>query len=123
MAVLLIGATAALFFAVRQRSSAAMFVFGLLAGVATTIKPTALPLSVAQLTIALFVLRNAASRGSPVQGAGPFEMRYPATKALAGMAIGPLAALGFLLRQRSVGAFWAAMRWPWTQAAWLPAGT
>ncbi len=60
MAVLLIGATAALFLAVRQRSSAAMFVFGLLAGVATTIKPTALPLSVTTPTGgALFVLKCA----------------------------------------------------------------
>jgi hypothetical protein len=109
MAVLLIGATAALFLAVRKQSSAAIFVFGLLAGIATTIKPTALPLSVAQLAIALFVLRNAAGSAAPALRAGPVEMQYPAATALAGMAIGPLAALGFLLHQRAVGAFLAAM--------------
>jgi hypothetical protein len=109
MAVLLIGATAALFLAIRQRSSAAIFVFGLLAGIATTIKPTALPLSVAQLAIVLFVLRNAASRVAQAQEAGPVKLQYPAAMALAGMAIGPLIAFGFLLSQRSVGAFLAAM--------------
>ena len=108
MAVLLVAATAALFFAVRMRAWWGMAVFGLLAGVALTIKPTALPLSLAQLFIAIYVLRR---------GSGPMsqkrDMGHPILLAVlwavAGMVVGPVIALGFLLQQRAFGAFWAGL--------------
>ena len=98
MAVLLVASTALLMEAVRRRAAWAMFAFGLLAGVALTIKPTALPLSVAQLGIAWWVLGR--------EGRGPFKL---ALLAGIGMCFGPVVALGFLLREHAVGAFWAGL--------------
>lgn len=109
MAVLLVGSTAALFVAIRRRSSLAMLGFGVLAGVAMTIKPTALPLSIAQLVIALFVLRDASSHETAVREETSAALQFPAMVALAGLAVGPLAALAFLLRQGTVAAFWTGM--------------
>jgi len=101
MAVALVASTALLAVAVRRGSAIAMAGFGLLAGVALTIKPTALPLSVAQLGIAVFVLR----RRRPQERA----MRLPLLWAGAGMAVAPLIAGIFLVREGAVGAFWRSL--------------
>ena len=96
MAVLLVAATAALALAIRNRSTAAMAVFGLLAGIALTIKPTAIPLSAAQLLIALYALRKCElPLAKPIIAAALATLIFPAT------------ALAFLLREDSVAAFWA----------------
>jgi hypothetical protein len=98
MAVLLVLSTAALFWAIERRSGAWMLVFGLLAGTALTIKPTTLPLSLAQLAIAVSVLRKP----------GPM-LQKPLVWAGAGMLLGPAVALIFLLQQHAVRAFWAGL--------------
>jgi hypothetical protein len=99
MAVLLVAATAAIAVAVRNRSAAAMAAFGLLSGIDLTIKPTAIPLSVAQLLIALYVLR---------------QRETPVTKPLAAATLAafaaPAVAVAFLFQQHAVGAFWANLR-------------
>jgi hypothetical protein len=94
MAVLLVLSTAALFLAIERRSAAWLVGFGVLAGAALTIKPTTLPLSLAQLAIAAWVLRK---RSTAVWAGG-------------GMLVGPLAALGFLVQEHAVAAFWAGLR-------------
>ena len=96
MAVLLVAGTAALALAVRRRSTAAMAAFGLLAGLALSIKPTAIPLSLAQLIIAFYVLRK---RKVP--------LAKPLTAAITGVLIAPMIALAFLIQQQAVAAFWA----------------
>ena len=96
MAVLLVAGTAALALAVRHRSTAAMAGFGLLSGLALSIKPTAIPLSLAQLFIAVYVLRK---RGTPVA--------KPIAAAVLGVCIAPAIALVFLIQQQAVAAFWA----------------
>lgn len=95
MAVLLVAATAALVLAIRHRSTAAMAAFGLLAGITLTIKPTAIPLSVAQGVIALYTLRK---RGVP--------LARPIIAAKLAALIFPAIALAFLIRQDAVAAFW-----------------
>ena len=95
MAVLLLGATAFLFVALRVKdrrpSLWAWFGFGLLSGMAWTIKPTALPLTCAQAALAWWVLRPGNRKGLLM--------------ALAGMPLGPLGALIFLMREHAVMAF------------------
>jgi hypothetical protein len=111
MAVLLVGATACLMAAVRRwqedehgghggftEGHRGFVGFGLLAGMALTIKPTALPLSLAQLGIAWWVLRRGTLTSSKLS-----------LLAVAGMLFGPAVALGFLLREHAVGAFWAGL--------------
>ena len=98
MGVLLVAATAALALAVRHRSTGAMAVFGLLAGVVLTIKPTAIPLSVAQAIIAIYVFRK---RGFPL--VKPILAAAIATLTL------PAIALAFLVREGAVAAFWATL--------------
>ena len=99
MAVLLVAATAAITLAVRYRSIAAWTSFGLLAGIVLTIKPTAIPLSVAQAIIAIYVLRK---RGDTV-------LKPVATASLATLAF-PAVALAFLIRENAVAAFWDNLR-------------
>jgi hypothetical protein len=97
MAVVLVLASAALLLAVRRSATWWMLGFGLLAGLALTIKPTALPLSAAQFAVAIYALRHTGARGRAI---GP---------ALAGMLVAPAIALAFLLREGAVAAFWAGL--------------
>ncbi len=99
MAVALLAATALLLHAIRRNTLWPAAAFGLLSGLALTIKPTALPLSLCQLAIVLWVLRR---RG------GPWQSQLGA--ALAGMTVFPLLALGFLLQQHALSAFVAGLR-------------
>ena len=99
MAVALLGATAFLLLAIRMRALWPATLFGLLSGLALTIKPTALPLSLAQLAIALWVLRR---RGQP--------WWPPLGATLLPMTLFPLLALGFLLQQHAVAAFLEGLR-------------
>ena len=103
MGVLLVAATATLFTGVLRRSWWRMFAFGLLAGLAFTIKPTALPLSLAQYCLAVWVLRrpDPRSRKRDVGHPRPFWF------ASIGLLAAPLVALAFLLRARALAAFWA----------------
>jgi hypothetical protein len=98
MGILLIAATAALALALRHRSLTAIGIFGLLAGLAITIKPTVVPLSLAQLLIALYVVRR---RREPVA-----KLIAPATVSAA---ICPLIALAFLVQQHAAQAFWTTL--------------
>jgi hypothetical protein len=94
MAVLLIAATAFLFAAVRKRSLTSFALFGLLSGAAFTIKPTVLPLTLAQLALAAYVLRH---RGTP--------WLAPAISAALAYLVAPAIAVAFLLREHAVRAF------------------
>ena len=94
MAVLLIAATACLFTAVRHRTAWALAGFGLLAGAAFTIKPTAVPLATVQLAIALWIMRQQES-----------GWRTKVLPALGAMLVAPAGALIFLLRQHAFSAF------------------
>jgi len=113
MAVLLVAATALLFIAVRTFAPARGIswpaaAFGLLSGVALTIKPTALPLSLAQLFLAAITLRRFLASYSRDQQ-NPTRtvlLRYVAPATLAGL-IGPAIALIFLLREHALPAFLA----------------
>jgi hypothetical protein len=103
MAVCLIMATAFLFVAIRRDWPWAAAAFGLFSGVALTIKPTALPLTVAQLLLAVYVLR-----GSGTQGESPNRRwLHHAVVAILGYLVAPGIALIFLLRERALAAFFA----------------
>lgn len=96
MAVLLVSGTAALMIAVRHRSIAAMGLFGLVAGVALSIKPTAIPLSLAELLIAAHALRKQGVRLSkPLTAAGCCAVLFPTVAA------------AFVVQQHAAGALWA----------------
>jgi len=116
MGVCLIAATAFLFLAVRYTLSDASalafpsrwagrregwfaWVFGLFSGLAFTIKPTTLPLTVAQLALALYFLRR---QQRPTNN----QQRLLAP-AIAGYLIAPAIALVFLLREQALSAFLA----------------
>jgi hypothetical protein len=103
MAVCLAVATAFLFAAIRRDWQWAAAAFGLFSGVALTIKPTALPLTAAQLLLAVHVLR-----GRERQGESPNRhwLRYAAA-AILGYLVAPGCALVFLLRERALAAFLA----------------
>ena len=103
MAVCLIVATAFLFVAIRRDWPWAAAAFGLFSGVALTIKPTALPLTAAQLLLAIYVLRG---RGRQGESRGRSWLRYAAA-AILGYLIAPGVALIFLLRERALAAFFA----------------
>jgi hypothetical protein len=105
MGVLLVAATAVLSLAINRRAWWGMLGFGLLAGVAFTIKPTALPLSFAQLCLAAWGMRIPV----PVNP-GRNAVLHPVWTvvwAACGFVVAPLVALGFLLRQHALAAFWA----------------
>jgi len=118
MAVCLVAATAFLFVAVRRcgprsatRKTAgiswAAAGFGLLSGVALTIKPTAVALSLTQLALAGWTVRRflrAYAGGDGESATKSVLLRYVAPAALAGL-VAPAIALGFLLREGAVGAF------------------
>ncbi len=99
LAVNLLAATALLFAAVRHRRPWAAAGFGLLAGVAAAVKPTALPLALVLLALAAVTLRR--------RGIGA---RIYLLSALLGGLVGPLASLAFLVRQQAVAAFVAGLR-------------
>jgi hypothetical protein len=103
MAVCLIVATAFLFVAMRRDWQWAAAAFGFFSGVALTIKPTALPLTVAQLLLAVYVLRG---RGGQGESPNRYWLRY-AVAAIVGYLVAPGCALVFLLRERALAAFFA----------------
>ena len=105
MAVCLLAATAFLFLAVRRDTPKhdprhapwAATAFGLLSGVAVTIKPTALPLTLVQIALALAAVRR--------QTEAPRAwLRYLVPAALAYL-VAPAIALAFLLREHALSAF------------------
>jgi hypothetical protein len=105
MAVLLITATAFLFIAVRRDARWASAAFGLLSGIAATIKPTSLPLTLVQLALAIVALRDrriVILRNSK----GPRILTF-ALFAAAAYLIAPIIALVFLLREHALRAFLA----------------
>jgi len=105
MAALLASSTALLAIAIRRRAWWATAAFGLLAGIAFTIKPTAVPLSLAQLAIAAGVMRKPAR--SPQPGPAVLHPVWTFFWAALGIAVGPAIAFAFLLREQAVAAFWA----------------
>jgi hypothetical protein len=98
MAVCLIAATAFLFLAVRRGWVWAAGVFGLLSGFAVTIKPTALPLTVVQMALAVGFMDGARVWRRVVVPAGVAYL------------VGPAMAVAFLVRERALGAFLRGFR-------------
>ncbi len=94
MAVCLLAATACIFLAVRRHSLWATAAFGLFAGIALTIKPTALPLTLTQLLLASYAQRK---RGLP-------WFSYVAF-ATGSFLLAPFIALVFLLKEHALTAF------------------
>lgn len=94
MAISLLVATAFLFEAERRTSAMAAAMFGLFAGLASTIKPTALPFGAVLLLLFGMALRR--------RGASPAQA---VAAAVAGYGVAPGVALGFLLRLGVLGAF------------------
>jgi hypothetical protein len=94
MTVLLVAATAMLCLAVRRRSAILMLPFGLLAGLAISIKPTVLPLDLALLSIAFVVVRQRGGRAAAYIG-----------WALLGNAAVAALVVGFLWHYQAFGAF------------------
>jgi hypothetical protein len=99
MAVLLLGATAFLFATVRRRWMWSSVMFGLLSGVAFSIKPTVLPLSLVQLVFASYVCHRK----------GVSWIRHVVCAGLAFL-IGPALSIAFLLREHAVSAFFAGFK-------------
>ncbi len=109
MAVLLLAATAFLFIAVRKRASWPAAAFGLLSGIALTIKPTTLPLTLAQLLLAAITLRRFLTAYPSRDQQSPTRtvlLRYIAPAAIT-YAIAPAIALTFLVREQALPAFLA----------------
>jgi hypothetical protein len=107
MAVCLLGATAFLFIAVRRGTLWPVALFGLLSGVAVTIKPTSFPLSVLLLFLAIQALRPRAER---VSGRSIRNVLRPipvVVVAAAAYCVAPVIAFVFLLREHAVTAFLA----------------
>ena len=103
MAVCLIVATAFLFVAIRRDWPWATVAFGLFSGAALTIKPTALPLTIAQLLLAVYVLR----KGSRQDESQYRRWQRPVVAAILGYLVVPGVAFVFLLRERALAAFFA----------------
>jgi hypothetical protein len=103
MAVCLVVATAFLFVAIRRDWPWATAAFGLFSGVALTIKPTALPLTAAQLLLAVYVLRGRGRQGKPPNRG----WLRPTVAVIVGYLVAPGCALVFLLRERALAAFFA----------------
>jgi hypothetical protein len=103
MAVCLIVATAFLFVAMRKDWPWAAAAFGLFCGVALTIKPTAILLSLAQLLLAAWVLRRGRIAQQPMRGV---FARLLAPASLACL-VAPAVCLVFLLREQALAAFLA----------------
>jgi hypothetical protein len=101
VAVLLALSTALLFRAMRSEKLSlwAAAAFGLCAGAAATIKPTALFFAIVLFLMALALLRR---RGLP--------MLHFSCAALLGLVVAPAASLAFLLHERALGAFVLSLR-------------
>ncbi|GAC1422489.1 MAG: hypothetical protein NVSMB62_18220 [Acidobacteriaceae bacterium] len=97
MAVALLAATACLLHAVRRNSFAAAALFGLLSGLALTIKPTTILLTAAQLLLVFY-----ANRRIPPDTPTPARLLTPAALSLL---IAPALSLVFLLHEHAFRAF------------------
>ena len=110
MAVLLLAATAFLFLAVRKQSLWPAAAFGLLSGIAATIKPTSLPLTLVQLALAIYansrICHSERSAQREVEGPAVSPLRITLSAGVAYL-IGPTVALIFLLREHALAAFLA----------------
>jgi hypothetical protein len=112
MAVCLLAATAFLFLAVRRNSILPATAFGLLSGIACTIKPTAILLTLAQLALAIYALRSQTSAPTkPVilssakdPRISPLQLSLSAALAYL---IAPAICLVFVLREHALSAFLA----------------
>jgi hypothetical protein len=109
MAVLLIAATAFLFAAVRRSTvritptaSWLAAAFGLLSGVAITIKPTVIPVAIAQILLAVFAIRGSDRDHPPSR----IVLRFLLPAGLAWL-VAPVIVLVFLLHERALAAFLA----------------
>ena len=98
MAVCLLAATAFLFTAVRRGSPWATAAFGLLSGIAVTVKPTAALLTLAQGWLAVYALRARHS-------AKPLSITRSVLSAVLGYLAAPAICLVFLFREQALGAF------------------
>jgi thiamine transporter ThiT len=109
MAVCLLAATAFLFLAVHKRSLWAAATFGLLSGIAATIKPTATLLTLVQLALGLYALRTSKIVIlSDARSAQSKDLRLSfATTAGAAYVIAPTLALAFVRREHALAAFLA----------------
>lgn len=95
MAVALVSATAFLIRSIRRDSRTAAAAFGLLSGLAVTIKPTAILLTGLQIVLAIRATRSSAR---PTR-------RLPLAPAALGWTVAPALSLGFLLREHALHAF------------------
>jgi hypothetical protein len=117
MAICLVAATAFLFLAVRRRAPSHAAIFGLLSGIAVTIKPTASLLTLAELLLAIHALRTSRSDAVPDPALSlpkgkdprisPFQLIASASAAYL---IAPTIVLAFLLREHALTAFLSAAR-------------
>lgn len=120
MGVCLVAATAFLFAAVRRRAPSHAAIFGLLSGIAVTIKPTAILLTLAELLLAIYALRGSSMNTRPdrdiatpsspkgkAPNISPFQL---IASAAAAYLIAPVIALAFLLREHAFTAFLVATR-------------
>jgi hypothetical protein len=111
MAVCLILATAFLFLAVRKASPWSAAAFGLLSGITLTIKPTALPLTLVQLLLAVYALRLRPTTAATTPQQAHLDQPRPWPRlilpALLAIWIAPTIALAFLLREHALPAFLA----------------
>lgn len=114
MAVLLVAAMAFLFVAVRRNARWASAAFGLLSGIAFTIKPTTLPLTLVQLALALYAFRSPgtvilseAGREAPAKSKDLRLSLLLILSATLAYLIAPALALIFLLREHALAAFLA----------------
>ena len=99
MAVVLLVATAFLFSAIGRGWVWCFAVFGLLSGLAFSIKPIALPIGVAQLLFACYVIHRKKGRWA-----------LHAIAATLAWLIAPAIAFGFLLREHALAAFISGFR-------------
>jgi hypothetical protein len=106
MAVCLVAATAFFVHSVQKRSAMCAAAFGLLSGIAFTIKPTAPLLTVAQLALALYVVRAPARSEHGPRKRGDSAFLLPAALAYL---VAPAIVLVFLLRERALAAFLATL--------------
>ena len=106
MAVCLVAATAFFVHSVQKRSAMCAAAFGLLSGIAFTIKPTAPLLTVAQLALALYVVRAPARSKHGPRKSGDSAFLLPAALAYL---VAPAIVLVFLLRERALAAFLATL--------------